>query len=317
MRHRGVLEKRYPVFHDTFSQYFWAYFEDSVVDATQPLDQAVAWRLETGELPQLEAEVRQMLDDSPDESSAMANLMSLLAYTGVPDGSGYRDWLQGVHKRIFMALVDPDGFPTSWPEDDGRDPDRLGELTRKGEAIWELANPVLDVHERQLETWGADRGGFYRQHYYLPDIGQPSGTVVTHFDSMEAIPVRGVGVVVRWDPRESQPVLEDVHAELSFDVSWRERYPDLCHVFGGYFAQKCAHERDACMSRYNFLLSTTDPGRSRVREQLDELLTLDDIDLAVAVRVLGCALRFEQPRLWVERMRWAMDAYDWKDPEEA
>ncbi|MFP5346250.1 MAG: hypothetical protein ACLGIA_04400, partial [Actinomycetes bacterium] len=257
-----------------------------------------------------------MLDASPDEESARENLMDLISQTGVPEGGGYRDWLQGVHKRVLEAIRDPAPFLEEAPEEDGREPARLGEFHRKSEAaVWEIVDPVLDAHERQFEEWMTDRGGLYRQHYYLPDVGQQSGRVVMDFDTMERVPVRGAGVLVRWDARENKLVLEDLHPELSFDTIWRERFPDLCHVFGGYFGQRCADTRGHVHGYWSFLGSTEDPARSRIREQLDEFLALDDVDLAAALPTLGCALKFEKPRLWLRRMRWAMDAYQWRGPE--
>ncbi|MFP5347261.1 MAG: hypothetical protein ACLGIA_09550, partial [Actinomycetes bacterium] len=203
----------YPLFHDAFGA-FVPYFQDFVLDPCQALDEGIGYRVETGQLAELEAEVRRMLDGSPDEESARENLMDLLSQTGVPEGGGYRDWLQGVHKRVLEAIRDPAPFLEEAPEEDGREPARLGEFHRKSEAaVWEVVDPVLDAHDRQFEEWMTDRGGLYRQHYYLPDVGQQSGRVVMDFDAMERIPVRGAGVLVRWDARENKLVLDDLHPE--------------------------------------------------------------------------------------------------------
>ena len=91
----------------------------------------------------------------------------------------------------------------------------------------------------------------------------------------------------------------------------RTELPDLTHLLGGYFGQDCFAEGGPFTTQLNFQGGTTDPARSRVRDQLEALLDRDDDALRRDVESLGSYVLPVTLRSWLLRMRWRMDAYDW------
>ncbi|MFP5336830.1 MAG: RNase A-like domain-containing protein, partial [Actinomycetes bacterium] len=166
---------------------------------------------------------------------------------------------------------------------------------------------VLRAHEPAVRRWVADRGGWWRQHY-TADLGRPVGTFADH-ESGFAGEVTGAAVVMRIDNESGQPFIFDAWPEHPLDPAPREAFPDLVHVFGGYFS---GVPGPPFVAQQNLHVSLADPARSRVRRQLDALLELDDDALRRALVALGSHVLPVAHRRWVELMRWRLDAYPWR-----
>ena len=101
---------------------FYPFFEEKVLDPGQALDRAVANARHDGRLAANERELAALLERSPDEATAMENLMPWLSQTGIPDGLSYRGFLVAALSRIRQAITDPDSIPHPGEEGDGRRP---------------------------------------------------------------------------------------------------------------------------------------------------------------------------------------------------
>ena len=119
----------------------------------------------------------------------------------------------------------------------------------------------------------------------------------------------GAVVLLQRDHGDGQVYIATAYPELSLEVAIRERFPDLCNAFGGYFGQDMG--ASPWGMRTNLLTSTSDPARSRMRAQLAELLTLDDHQLPAAVHSLGSYVLPVPLRPWVRRLWTGIDDYDW------
>lgn len=288
---------------------FYPSFEEHYVDPCQSLDRGVISAIRNGRLTQDHHELSELLANSPDEASAMANLMPWLSQTGIPDGESYRDFLIAVLSRVRQALADPASIPDPGETGDGLRPDRVSRF-HDLETANEVSTLVLRAHEDELRQWADDPGGWWRQHYYLPDVGKPIGVVLRR-GVEETQEVNGVVVVMKRDAATGQAFVDSAYPERAFPIGPRQELPDLCHLFGGYLGQDCFDEGGPLACQHNFHATTRDPARSRVREQLDALLARNDGDLAVAVEALGCYVLPQALRGYVMRLRWRLDAFDW------
>lgn len=288
---------------------FYPSFEEHYLDPGQSLDRGIISAIKNGRLEQDEHELSELLASSPDEASAMANLMPWLSQTGIPDGESYRGFLIAVLSRVRQALADPTSIPDPGATGDGLQPDRVSRF-HDLETANEVSTLALRAHEDELRRWVDDPGGWWRQHYYLPDVGKPTGVVMRR--GVEATQeVNGVVVVMKRDPATGQAFVDSTYPERAFPTEPRTEVPDLRHLFGGYLGQDCFEEGGPLTCQHNFHATTRDPARSRVREQLDALLTKNDEDLRAAVEALGCYVLPQALRAYVMRIRWRLDAFDW------
>lgn len=294
---------------------FYPFFEDHFVDPGQSLDLGVVSAAKNGRLQDDEHALASLLDRSPDEASAMENLMPWLSQTGIPDGNTYRGFLEAALSRVRQAIEDPSSIPDPGEEGDGLRPQRVSRFHDQATAN-EVSTLVLRAHERPLRAWAEDAGGWWRQHFYLPDAGRTTGSVMRHgVEGTEE--VNGAVVVMKRDPDTGQPFILTAYPEVTLPTAPRDELPDLCHALGGYFGQDCYDEGGPLQCQHNFQATTTEPARARVAEQLDALLQRDDDQLRTDVEALGCYVLPTALRSWLMRMRWRMDAFDWSQPVEA
>lgn len=293
---------------------FYPYFEEHVLDAGQALDRGIRIAAEENRLAANEEDLADVLGRSLDEASAMANLMPWLSQTGIPDGNTYRGFLEAALSRVRQALADPESIPDPGEEGDGLRPQRVSRFHDEATAN-EVSTLVLRAHAQQVRAWAENPGGWWRQHYYVADVGRSTGVMVRH-GVEEKEEVGGAVVVMKRDHDTGQPFILTAYPEPAMPTVPRSDLPDLCHVLGGYFGQDCYDEGGPLQSQHNFQATTTDPARGRVAEQLDALLRRHDDRLRADVEALGCYVLPVALRSWLMRMRWRMDAFDWSQPTE-
>lgn len=294
---------------------FYPYFEDHFLDAGESLDRGILFALEEHRLTANERDLTEILDRSPDEASAKENLMPWLSMTGVPDGTGYRDFLVTTLERVRQALDDPSSIPDPGDEREDLRPPRVSRFVDL-ETGNTASTIVLRVHEPQLRAWADEPGGWWRQHFYVPDAGMTTGYVIHQDDREHRHDVRGAVVVMKRDHETGQPFVLTAYPEIELPTAQRAELPDLPHVLGGYLGQDCFDEGGPLVCQHNFQATTGEPARSQVRTQLDSLLTQNDDDLREAVEALGCYVLPRHVRAYMMRMRWRLDAFDWSQTAE-
>jgi len=295
--------------------HFYPSFEADVIDPGHMLDQALNNGRVDDRLVEHERDLARLLEHSPDEVAAKGNLMPWLSQTGIPDGTTYRGFLEAALSRVRQAIEDPSSIPDPGEEGDGLRPQRASRFHDPATAN-EASTLVLRAHEQPLRAWAEDPGGWWRQHYYLPETGMTTGVVMRHgVDVTEK--VSGAVVVMKRNPETGQPFILTAYPEVTLPTAPRAELPDLCHALGGYFGQDCYDEGGPLPCQRNFQATTKDPARARVAQQLDALLQRDDDRLRTDVEALGCYVLPVALRSWLMRMRWRMDAFDWSQPVEA
>jgi len=288
-------------------------FESSVLDAGQALDQGIHFADHDGHLEDIERELRILLDRSPDEATARANLLPWISQSILPDGTSYLDFLRVTQARVTQGFRDLSSIPNPGEEGDGLRPPRVSRFTDEATAN-EASTVVVRAHETQLRAWTEDPGGWWRQHYYVPNVGKVTGVVLTRRGDAST-EVTGAVVVMKRDHETGQSFIDTAYPEIAMPTAVRGELPDLAHLMGGYFGQDCFDEGGPLRTQHNFQAGTTDPARSRVREQLEVLLDRDDDALRRDVESLGSYVLPVTLRSWLLRMRWRMDAYDWPTPQ--
>jgi hypothetical protein len=307
---RDEIEDAYPHAGEILNG-FYPYFEDGLVDPGHRLDSLARSALSTGALGLIAGDLQRLLKASPDEHTAEENLMPWLSQTGVPDGPTYREFLKGILARVRQALDDPASIPDPGPEERTKTIPRMTWYLTKENGD-RVATDVLRAHERQLRAWAEDPGGWWRQQYYVPDLGYQTGAFLSCMGQEYGDPVFGATVVMRRDHETGQPFIMHTYPEITMATDVRQELPDLCHLFGGYFGLGCNDEGGPLTTQHNFQSSTKEPARGRVRQQLDVLLTQEDDDaLRLAVEHLGGYMAPVAMRAWIQRLRWRMDAFDW------
>lgn len=280
-------------------------FESEVLDADLYLEHLLWADRENGHLSTVVSEIDDLAGECPDEETAARALREWLSMTGLPDATSYREFLLHVRARAHGAQ---DG---SWPVADSRGYSDLV-IPRAGrfldeEAANGAARDVLRAHERQVRAWADDGDGLALQ-YYVADVGDVVGKVLRQGQE-EPEPVAWTAVVMARRPETGDVYVYDAYPEIVLDQGPAERWPDLPHLFGGYFGDVPDRPWPAQLT---FQRETRDPARRRIARQLDDLLELDDADLRHAVESLGSYVLPETLlRRWVERIRWRMDAFDW------
>lgn len=298
----------WPVVTGTTLARFFASFQQAARAAVDPrlaLDDAIAAERD---LPGVLRDLDGLMTRSPDEPIAQAHLQPLLGGLGLPDGPGYRQWLLSVRDVVRDHVAGAVAGGAAWDARVGDEPPtlpRASRFTDQETANW-ACTEVLRRNERAFRGWAADAGGWQRQHYYA-GLGRPVGTVMSDPDAGGAGPSCAV-VVMSLDSATGRPFILTAYPELTLDSAVRERLPDLCHWFGGFFGQDLEHPWAETRAAN---LTTGEPARARMRSQLDELLTLDDVNLRQAVEAFGSYVLPSRLRAWVEATRWRLDAFDW------
>jgi hypothetical protein len=293
----------YPHLDQLFGANFFPYWEEEGLDPIMRMDAWLWSASRRGELEQVVTEMRDLRARSHDEAAAEANMKTFLAQAGIPESNSYLEFLALAESRVERAVEHPESLHPM-PGGSRVVRERFSKFTDR-ETANAACTDVLRANEARLRAWSADSEGLWRQHYYA-DVGHVVGTVKDTRRDLES-PVSSAVVVMRLDHETRQPFVYDAYPELPLDVATRRRYPDLPHLFGAYFGDVPDRPWPA---QQNFLASTKEPARSRVRAQLDELLALDDDALGAAVEALGSHVLPSATRTWVELIRWRLDRDD-------
>jgi hypothetical protein len=236
--------------------------------------------------------------------------MTLITRVSLPDGPNWHEYLRVLRTTLQeaiegKALMPP---PIEIQSREGLTLERAGRFTDLDTANGAVTE-VLRAHEPEVRAWAADQGGWARQHYFQ-DTGREIGRIMTRDDGGQSRPATAVAVVMAMDPESGNPYVHTAYPEIHLDLERRSKYPDLCHWFGGWYNPEIGVAWNANQS---VQLSTTDPARSRVREQLRRLL--EEPDDAELLRVLQACGSYSLPkiwtRVWIYRTLWRLDAFDW------
>jgi hypothetical protein len=299
----AVHSGEYPHLDQLFGANFFPCWEENGLDPVFLMDAWLWSASQCGELAAVHEQMQALVARTPDEAAAEQNLHTFLSQAGLPETDSYLGFLHLAASRVARAVADPSQL-VPLNDDLSVRRHRFSKFTDK-ETANAACTDVLRANEAHLRAWSADFEGLWRQHYYA-DVGHVVGTVKDTRREFEG-PVTAAVVVMKLDHETRQPFIYDAYPELPLDVATRRRYPDLPHLFGGYFGD--VHD-SPWPAQQNFQASTKDPGRSRIRAQLDELLALDDAALAAAVEALGSHVLPRNMPVWVELIRWRLDRDD-------
>lgn len=287
--------------------YFFDGYEEDCLDPVLQMDDFIWAEHKEGMLAELWFEVQELVRRCPDEQSADRELRRWLDFSGCPDGPSWLDFLGTVQARVRRGVEHPELLRQFTSRDVFCKRMRFSRFPDQS-TVERTATLVLRANEAALRAWADDRGGLWRQHY-TADLGRPVGTVTDHTTGFTG-EVTAAVVVMKIDHETGQPFVYDAYPEHPLDEVPRSALPDLPHLFGAYFGDVPEPRWPA---QVNFQVSTSDPGRSRIRAQLDDLLTCDDDTLRAALIALGSHVVPDAHRYWVELLRWRMDAYPWRN----
>lgn len=163
-----------------------------------------------------------------------------------------------------------------------------------------------------VEQWATDPEGLPKI-WVSADLGRELGTVmvadaegVTH-----AVRSSVTQVVVVMARRDGRVFVENGYPDLPLSRHWQQHFPLLGHVFGVFFGQDHRDEHGGTWEAFDRLtLTLHEPARTRVATQLGQLLTLPEPEAQAAVHALGSYVVPADTRAWVERMRWALGAWE-------
>lgn len=303
------LDKEYPQLWTALAAAYMRGTDSAWLDPRQAIESTLHDRKNNGQLRATADQHRIALAGVESEPELRKRYQELDVDVGPPEGNSWAAWSQWLQARFDEAADDPDSVPNEYQEFCQPRLPRTSRFFNEAAAN-DVATRVLREHEGAVRTWAADTGGWWRQHLYS-DLGSPTG-VVRLAGVEEPVTATAAVVVMKMHPTEGVPFIATTYPEVALDPRVRARWPDLCHVFGGYFGQDWDSDGTVWLAQTNLLGSTVAPARDRMREQLDELLTVGDEEFRDALHALGSYVLPVDARVWVERMRWRMDAFDWR-----
>ena len=313
---------------DLIDDFFVAFipgYEEDIVDSAVIIDAQIGSYRRDGKLDALIALIDDVTAWTSTDREVVDALFSVVGYSGLHDGPGYRPWLLALQARLHEGR-DPRVVP------DHPSPPLRWQAVLQREVWWAddalsntVGDAVLDQCEEQCQGWVHEPGGWRRQHLYadLTELGKTIGTfgfsapltVIDRCrvpDPARTEPVTGAVVVLDLGYDSGEITSMVAYPERPLDLSLRAAYPDLCHWYGGYFYPTpftpMLAMKAACRS-------TQDPARSRVREQLGMLLHEDDDTIQRVVEACGSYLLPPDIRHWVDRTLWRLDAFEWLGPD--
>lgn len=303
------FDKEYPQLWRALAAVYFRDGDEGWLDPRQALESTLQDRKNNGELRATADQLRMALVGVETEAELEERYRQLGVDVGPPEGNSWAAWSQWLQARFDEAADDPDSVPDEYQEFCQPRLPRKSRFFNEAAAN-DVATRVLREHEGAVRSWAADTGGWWRLHLYA-DLGSPTG-VVHMADGEEGVTPTAAVVVMKMHPKDGVPFIATTYPEVTLDEGIRARWPDLCHVFGGYFGQDWDSDGTVWLAQTNLLGSTVAPARDRMREQLDELLTVGDEEFRDALHALGSYVIPVDARTWVERMRWRMDAFDWR-----
>jgi hypothetical protein len=294
---------------------FWPGSDEKFIDPGAALEYGISASHASNALRAAAHEMRQMLDRAPDDEAFEDEMGGLGMQIALPEGNSWRIWGERALARIEQAIADPSTIEAD-PVSARFVLPRTSRFTDQDTAN-AATTAVLRAHEVRFRAWAQDPQGWLRLHLYA-DLGREIGRVLGRTQDggprTQTVAAKAAVVLIQRDPGDGQVYIASAYPEVNLDVPTRDRFPDLCNAFGGYFGQDM--DTVPWGMRNNLLGSTADPARSRLRTQLEELLVLDDPQLAAAVHALGSYLLPAPLRSWVRRLWTGIDDYDWTRPDD-
>lgn len=290
----------------------------SPVDAASCLDAALAQQ-GPGRLAALVPELRRLRASASTDRAAQRALSPWLDDVGVPDGTSWVGYLDVLVERAEQVLDDPALVPADLGEPMALVDPGLPRVSSfpSIEVANAVATALVRHHDPVLRAWDADQGGRPRVHLYA-DLGRELGEVgrVAVPDDPRGSglrPGRGVvgstaaALVMSRDAASGNPVVLTCYPEVRLDERVRARYPELCHLLGGWFGQD--HEPPLATMR-EVVATVTEPARSAVRAELAALLADEPTDDGVRAVLEHCGsyLLPRRARHWVDRFAWRLGA---------
>lgn len=306
-----TLDKQYPELWHALAAAYYRDSDESWLDPRQAFESTLNDRKLEGELKATAAQLRMALGGIETEAELENRYYELGVDVGPPEGNSWAAWSRWLQRRLDEAAENPASVPNEYQE---FCQPRLPRTSRffSEDAANDVATSVLREHEDAVRAWAADTGGWWRLHLYA-DLGSPTG-VVRLADVDDPVTATAAVVLMKMNYADGVPFIATTYPEVTLDEGIRARWPDLCQVFGGYFGQDWSASDGTVWSAQRHMLSVTRaPARDRMRGQLDELLTVvGDEEFRAALHALGSYVLPVDARVWVERMRWRMDAFDWR-----
>jgi hypothetical protein len=170
----------------------------------------------------------------------------------------------------------------------------------------------LRTRRRVVEQWAAQPEGLDRI-WVSADLGRELGTVMVAEPTggTRAITSGATQVVVVMARREGRVLVQNGYPDVSLAYQWQQHFPSLGHVFGVFFGQDHRDDHGGSWEAFDRLtLTVHEPARTRVATQLGQLLTLPESEVRAAVHALGSYVVPADSRAWVERIRWALTAWE-------
>ncbi len=289
------------------------------VDAGSCLDAALAQQ-GPERLAVLVPELRRLRDDAGDEAAAERALAPWLDDLGVPDGPSWLAYLDVLVERADQVLADPALVPAGLTAPFAVADPGLPRVSSfpSVEVANAVATALVRGHDDLLRAWDADQGGLPRVHLHADLRAGPGevGVVVRPDDHRGSVlrpatarsTTTAACLVLGRVPASGNPVVLTCYPEVPLDGRVRARYPQLCHVLGGWFGQD--HE-PALAAMREVTAALGEPARGRVRAELAALLADEPTDDGVRAVLEQCGsyLLPRSARHWVDRFAWRLGAF--------
>lgn len=172
---------------------------------------------------------------------------------------------------------------------------------------------VLRANRSFVEDWAANPQGQPRI-WMSADLGRDLGQVMQRAEQPGDDPVRvgsGVTQAVVVMARVPEGVfVQTSYPDLPLDPQWPQRFPDLAHVYGGWFGQDWDEEFGTPYRAFDMVARRLhEPARARAVAQLGELMALPEPEVRAALHALGSYAVPEQSAAWAERLHWALSSW--------
>ena len=248
-----------------------------------------------------------------DDPAGVFQRMGEVDFRDPPEGTSWLRWAEWVDERLTEAAERPETV-------------LRGVIDRFAIHSWRRRSSVVPVGaEAVLDRLGGPRwpahdpsGGEAPVRWYVTgDTGAPVGAALRLDERgrpTSSTPTTWAGAVLQ-RTAGGTACLVGVHA-LEPDADpraprWRERWPALHALLGGWFSEAAFSRRDLWMQQRQ-MLSTEPAGvLARAVEEGGDLLTLGDADLRAAVLALGCIVELPHLRSWLQWMFWRVHRFDW------
>jgi hypothetical protein len=274
-------------------------YEKECLDADLRVNTQLALLHDAGELNDTAHELDKLLELCTDEDAARRMLQPWMG-AAIPRDRSYMVTLEGLSSIAAQGRENPSCLVRLSEEDDRPRTFRASRFLDL-ETANSAATEVLRHHEAAVRSWQKRPGGIRRQHCYA-DLGRAVGIVKDTRRGFSGEVTGAVVILVRDDDARQVGIYE-AYPELPLDEGIRRRYPDLPHIFGAYFGD--VPDRP-WLAQEDFHVSSGTGTHGPMKEQMRQLVTLDDEDLSLAVDALGSHVLPGNIRAWIQAMHWRM-----------